>query len=146
MGTLQEEVAFFNNLYPAFRNGIQHFLNVETTHLRDIIAKDTPSSSGELSRAWRVNKTRGVDVIASSSVHNPLAYAPAIELGVSMAEHPNHPWVKSIKNKTSDGVVLSKGRVWSAKKIGGTMLNVFTPAYHQKLTRRLATEAVKVFK
>ncbi len=146
MGTLHEEIAFFSDLYPKFRKAVQNALDSEMNTLREAVVAETPSQSGQLKRSWRVNRTRGVSVIASGSLHNPIGYAQAIELGIDPKQHPHHPWVGAIANKTTDGVVFSKGRIWSKKAVGGTMMQVFTPSYTQKLSRRLADVMITVFK
>ena len=146
MGTLQEEIAFFRKVYGTLRKNVRDSLNVETRSLRDRIAAKSPVRTGRYKGAWRINKTRGADVIASSSILNPSQQASAIEWGIDPQEFPNHPWVVSFIKGGSSGVEAQGGSIYSAKAVGGTLMTEFTPTYKTKLAGILADSAIKAFR
>jgi len=146
MGTLQEEITFFQKVYPRLQKNVSDTLDVETRELRNRISAQSPVRTGRYKSAWRINKTRGIGTIANSAIFNPSRQASAIEWGVDPQEFPNHPWVVSFVKGGSSGIDAKDGNIWSAKAVGGTMMTEFTPAYKTKLAGILVDSALKAFR
>ncbi len=147
MSSLKDEITFFSKVYETLEANVRATLDSETIKLRDIIASKSPTSSGRYKRSWRVNKTRGVGMIASSMIFNPLPQAPALEFGVNPSS--KHPWVVAHGRGSSsltEAAPYGSSRIWSSKAVGGSMLKSFSVSRQQRIVDAIAEAALRAFK
>ena len=146
MGTLQEEIDFFDFAAKRVPSTIRNALHEEANVLKSMVQSKAPVRTGLYKASWMIGRSGGQGVIASFTLYNPLIYASAIDHGIDPAEYPDHPWVQSMaKPGKSPGIVKSKGVIWSAKAPGGTLYTTVTPSYEKKLCQSLANYVIGVF-
>lgn len=144
MNTLQQEIAFWNSVDPKVQGSVRRTLQIEAISLRDKIANAAPFVTGEHKRSWRMKLNTIPGSIASAIIFNPLLKASALEYGIDPSS--DHTWALSIKDRTQKQVVKSKGAIWSADAIGGTMLPSFNASTQQKVSRSIADSVIEVLK
>ncbi len=144
MGKLTEEIVFFIKASTKVKPTIQKRLNSEVRELKSAIVSASPVKTGRYKNSWRISKSSTEDSMAYAQIFNPLSYASALDYGIEKGT--SHPWAISYpKNRASKGVVMSKGRIWSKQRPGGTINSVVTPSYEKRLSQSIANAIIEAF-
>lgn len=144
MGTLQEEIAFFESVATRATSNIRGEFFEQVEVIKSTLKSKSPVRSGEYKASWQVRKGSGSSTIASVFIHNPVIHASSVDVG----EDPsgNHPWAVAKQKGTGSGLVQSKGRIWSAKAPGGVLGTTITPSFERVMSQKLADAIIGVFK
>jgi len=144
MGTLQEEIAFFESVSTRATNNIRGEFFEQVEVIKSTLKSKSPVRSGSYKASWTIKKNSGSSVIAGVHIYNPVIHASSIDAG--QPEGGMHPWAVAKREGRGPGLVVSQGRVWSAKAPGGVLGKTVTLSYERVLSQKLADAIIGVFK
>ncbi len=146
--TFQQQTNFFKGLIDAIRKKANKQISSELNALKHRLVSASPVLHGVYKKSWSVSKKRSnmmpnLITGAGIALTNKTDYEEPIEHGV--APTSMHPWAISYRNGSS-GLVMSQGRVWSRKAIGGVVGTVFDDAERKRVANKLARDLVRLIK